>query len=390
VYACREGRVSLGDVVDDGIRPVVERPEECGSCTACLDVCPGYAIDHIAHQSRPGTIPELLCLCGPVLEVWEGHAADPEVHRAGSSGGMTTALALHCLEHEGMHGVAHIGNSAEAPLANRSYISRTRDELLGRTGSRYAPASPCDALQQIAEAPGPCVFVGKPCDATGLAKTLVARPELGSRVGLVLSFFCAGTPATRGTLDYLAKHGVDTGDVEDLVYRGEGWPGRFGAKLKGGGQAADSTYEESWGFLQAYRPYRCYLCPDSTGEDADIACGDAWYKERGENEPGSSIVLVRTERGLRVLQAAIESGHVVAGRASPSIVTDSQVRLFEKRHAIWGRLSAMRLLGVPAPRLKGFRLGKNWLQLSMSGKLRSTLGTARRILSRGYRKPLSH
>ena len=57
------------------------------------------------------------------------------------------------------------------------------------------------------------------------------------------------------------------------------------------------SYMESWGFLQRYRPYRCYLCPDGTGELADLSCGDPWYREILEDEPGHSLVVVRTERG---------------------------------------------------------------------------------------------
>ena len=39
---------------------------------------------------------------GYALEIWEGYAADPEIRRLGSSGGLLSALALYCLEKEGM------------------------------------------------------------------------------------------------------------------------------------------------------------------------------------------------------------------------------------------------------------------------------------------------
>ena len=73
---------------------------------------------------------------------------------------------------------------AEAPVAAPLTVvcegraSRTRAELLAATGSRYAPASPCDGLKMIEDAPGPCVFIGKPCDVEGLRLSQAARPTL--------------------------------------------------------------------------------------------------------------------------------------------------------------------------------------------------------------------
>jgi hypothetical protein len=48
----------------------------------------------------------------------------------------------------------------------------------------------------------------------------------------------------------------------------------------------------------------------------------------------------------------------------------------------------MKILGVPVPVLDDFHLLKNWLQLPISEQARSILGTTRRVLQRGYRKPL--
>ena len=56
---------------------------------------------------------------------------------------------------------------------------------------------------------------------------------------------------------------------------------------------------------------------------------------------------------------------------------------------IAGRVATLRVLGLPAPRLKGFALFQNWLRLPMGQKLKSTLGTARRVFERGYFKPLA-
>ena len=387
-YVCPKQEIRLVDIVDEGIRPIVEA-NDCRSCTLCLDVCPAFENDHTAINSTPGLIEEVKPYCGPVLEIWEGHAADSEVRFAGSSGGLITALSLYCLEREHMHGVLHIGQDPANPLRNKTTMSRTRAELMAKTGSRYAPASACDSLHLIEQAPAPCVFVGQPTEVSALRKARALRPTLDKKVGVTISFFCAGSPATRGTLELLRSMEINPEDVEEFRYRGNGWPGMFAVTLKGKSSPSHfRTYQESWGFVQAYRPFSVHLCPDGTGEDADISCGDPWYREVKEGEPGSSILAVRTETGRRIVRGAIESGYVKLQAAEPWKLLKSQENLFEKRGAIWGRLATLRAFGLPAPKLKGFSLFKNWSRLSPIDKLRSTLGTARRIICRNYFKPL--
>ncbi len=389
-YICPDKKITLTNFIEEGIRPVVQA-DACGSCSACLDVCPGYENDHTEINRRPGNIPELEPSCGPVLEIWEGHATDYEIRFAGSSGGLITALSLYCMEKEGMHGVLHIGGDPDNPIRNKTWLSRTRHELLSRTGSRYAPASACDRLDLIESAPAPCVFIGQPSEVTALAKAQKFRPQLKEKTGLTISFFCAGSPSTQGTVDLLKKMGFDPGQVETLRYRGNGWPGHFAVTLKGqSAPAGHMTYKESWGFLQKYRPYSTHLCPDGTGEDADISCGDPWYREVREGEAGFSLVAVRTERGREIIRRAIAAGYVSLERVVAQNLVDSQRNLLAKRGAIWGRLLAFKLFGLPVTRLKGFSLFKNWRPLPFNEKLRSTFGTARRIISRDYFRPLKY
>ena len=51
-----------------------------------------------------------------------------------------------------MHGVLHIAARPDVPWLNHTVLSTTRAELLAATGSRYAPASPCDRLELVERA----------------------------------------------------------------------------------------------------------------------------------------------------------------------------------------------------------------------------------------------
>ena len=360
-WACTEGKVKLVDIIHDGIRPRVNG--DCSGCSDCVSVCPGIETSH--GPFPPESIKQLRKGWGPVLDVWEGHAVDPELRYRGSSG------------------VLHSGARDDEPWRNRTLFSTTAEEVLARSGSRYSPASPCEGFGLLEKAPSPGVFIGKPCDIAALKKAQAKNKSLKSNTALSISIFCAGTPSTLGTIELLNKFNISAGDLKYLRYRGMGWPGMWTAGLKDRGEFR-LTYKEAWGFLQKYRPLRCHLCPDGTGEFADVSCGDPWYREISKDEPGLSLIIARTPEGQRAIEAAARDGYLKIWKIDPGLLKASQENLLKKRSAIWGRLAAMRLLGAPLPKLSGFSLLRNWLGLSMSEKAKSLGGTARRVITRKY------
>ena len=239
-YICPEDRVQLRDYLEEGIRPVVEAGD-CSECSACVDVCPAVRSD-FRVSDEPGSE-----AWGPILEMWEGHANDAEIRFKGSSGGVLTAVGAYCVEVLGMAGVLHIGQDAEDPVRNRTRFSRSREEMLAASGSRYSPASVCNGLGLVEQAKAPCVVMGKPAEISAVSNARRFRPKLDERIGLTLSFFCAESPATGGTMALLEKMRVSPTSLSDLRYRGLGWPGHFAPTLRGNSApCAQMTYEESW------------------------------------------------------------------------------------------------------------------------------------------------
>lgn len=224
--------------------------------------------------------------------------------------------------------------------------------------------------------PRPSVFIGKPCDVAAAVAARRLRPRLDATLGLTIAILCAGTPSTQGTLKMLDVMGVDPAAVSTVHYRGQGWPGQ--ARTEPAGRRL--SYEESWGaILASHRPWRCYLCADHTGEYADISVGDAWHRPTA-GDSGQSLIIARTERGRRVVTAAIAAGVLIAQPVDFSVLPAAQPGLLRVRGAVWGRIAVLRLLGLPAPKYRGFPMFRIWLRhLSIKDKLRSTLGTIRRI-----------
>jgi coenzyme F420 hydrogenase subunit beta len=377
--ACDRNAVTMVDAPDRGLEPRFHR--SCDGCTKCLEFCPGYRVDD-GLPAPPD--PQL----GPVLDLWEGHAADPAVRRMASSGGVLTALAAYCIEAAGMSGALHTGMDPGQPWRNRTFFSTDRAQLLSRCGSRYSPAAPGEGLRRIEEAEGLCVFIGRPEDVTALQALRRIRPELDRRVGLVASFFCAGTPATNGTLAVLRELEVPADDLSSLRYRGDGWPGEFAATRRSNGSTASLPYEEAWRRLVGHKPLRANLIVDPLGWSADVSCGDAWHVPHDGPDPGTSVVIVRTETGRALVNRARAAGCLSLRPARAEDIRRGQANLLASQSETHGRIMAMRLFGIPATTVRGFGLRASWRRVPWRRKLACIGGTVRRILRRRLRRPL--
>lgn len=379
--------VQMVDTVDHGRRPV-SRSGDSNGCSKinAVPICPGIDAGLPRPNPELDTIDELRAAWGPVAEVWEGYAVDPEIRHRGSSGGVATALALFCVEHGGMDGVVHVRARKDSPLLNETVFSQDRESLLEGAGSRYAPASPCDGLQEIIDAERPCVFIGKPCDVAGAVKVREVNPSLNGRLGLTMAILCAGTPSINGTLELARRLGAkDPADVEEIRYRGKGWPGdmtfTFRDSESGERVSRSVDYASGWGeILQRHRQWRCHVCADHTGECADLSIGDPWYRPVAADEPGRSLVLVRTAQGRRILQDAIAAGYVRMERREAWVLDASQKHLARARATIWGRTLACRIAGAAAPTYPFFRQLRLWLsRLNWREKIQSLAGTWKRV-----------
>ncbi len=332
---------------------------------------------------------------GPILAAWEGWSADPEIRHRGSSGGAVTALSLHALSAGLASGVAHIAARQDDPRRNATVISRGRTELLRGAGSRYAQASPADALGRIASGAEPVVFVGKPCDIATVKKAAAADPILNNKLPLTIAIFCAGAPNLVATDKLLSRLGVpeDTA-ISELRYRGNGWPGTMQARWRDAQgeehQSDELSYAKGWGgILQSERRWRCRICSDHTGAFADISVGDPWHTPpSGDADAGRSLIVARTERGRAFVEAAIRDGALIAHRRSRDVIARAQPNLAATHGAVWGRRLAMRFSGLPVPHDVGQSLFWLWWRLPIRQKLSSFLGTWRRIARERLWRPV--
>ncbi|NKX43584.1 coenzyme F420 hydrogenase [Roseibacterium sp. KMU-115] len=393
--ACAGAFPDLIRMVDDpvnGRRPVVAAtPEARAAAKDAVALCAGGASDWTALPRADAIDADW----GPVLATWEGWAADDEIRHRGSSGGAVTALAGFALESGAADGVAHIAARADDPRLNEAVISRDRAGLLRGAGSRYAQASPAESLGRIARGEDRVAFIGKPCDVASAHKAMRADADLAAKIPLTIAIFCAGAPNLVATDRLLDRLGVPKdGQLVDLRYRGQGWPGLMQAAwLDADGTRHVSEgipYAEGWGrILQSERRWRCRVCADHTGAFADISVGDPWHNPpEGHTDAGRSLIVARTARGRAFVEAAIAAGVLVAEPRGRDVIAAAQPNLKATHGAVWGRRVAMRAVGLRAPRDRGLGLFAMWCGLPLREKLQSVAGTWKRVVRERLWRPV--
>jgi len=343
--------------------------------------CPGIMIE-LKSQTK-----QIHQIWGPLVSCSVGWATDSETRHQGSSGGGISALLISMIESGAADFVAHNGADPVHPFRNVLKISRSRAEVLSAAGSRYSPSGPLAGLAEILAQPGRFVFVGKPCDAAALRSYLKGRPHIAERVAAIVAFMCAGIPSEKGTEEVVKKLGAKPADVARFSYRGNGWPGNAIATLHDGRQL-EMDYASSWGnILNRHLQFRCKICPDGTGEFADLVCADAWYGKDGypdfAEQAGRSLILARTDQGQTLLEAAVATSHLKREDCPVEDISLMQPYQESRKRLLVSRLAALFLRRGRIPKFKGMRLIRSAIGIGPSVHWRNFIGTIRRIPSQG-------
>ena len=377
--ALSDGAVGMAMTGPGWLRPVQRAPLTATQERAIAATCPAVLVDerHPAAIDNP--------LWGPLVWVGTGHATDAALRHNASSGGVISALLTDALATGQVAFVVQTGMDNANPIANRVACSTHRDDVFAAAGSRYAPSAPLADLEAHLADGRPFAFVGKPCDVTALRARERDDPRIAAQVPLKLAFFCAGVPSERAAARILDRIEAPRAHVRAFRYRGDGWPGYATATLADG-TTRRMSYADSWGgILSKEVQFRCKICPDAVGGDADVACADAWYgDDRGypsfEEADGRSLIVARTPTGRAALDAALARGSVVAEPLDALEIAKMQPSQARRKRLIASRLAAMALTGRPRPTYRGVNVAAAARGAGLLEQARSTAGLVRRIL----------
>jgi coenzyme F420 hydrogenase subunit beta len=358
------------------LRPSIAPDLDAEEHARLLAVCPGAHVD-----LPPSGAPHADPAWGSYHRLLKAHSTDAELRYRGASGGVISALANFLLETARVDFVLHVAADPAAPLRSRVQISRDRAALIEAAGARYGPAAPLESIGDLLALGRPFAVVGKPCDIAGLRNLARHDPRVARLVRYTIAFFCAGVSSLCISESIVRKYGLEPQDVRVMRYRGHGCPGPTHIEAKDG-RIFEQSYDETWSEeLNQDIQFRCKICPDSTGEHADIACGDAWISGDGYSHverEGWNSVIARTEAGDRLLRDLEAARGLTVEPLTLGELGQMQPHQVERKTEVMARLLGLRLRGALVPQFSNLRLLQNtW---AGRGRLwRTLLGTYRRV-----------
>ncbi|GAA3302790.1 Coenzyme F420 hydrogenase/dehydrogenase, beta subunit C-terminal domain [Dactylosporangium vinaceum] len=309
----------------DGLDPVLTAPgwtaADCGSCTDCIDVCPG------ADPATPPAERRLFGRTRSTQERWTGIFSEvvagrsrvPAVFEASASGGSITTLMQSALHSGDAQVVLSMGRDRAEPWRAAPALVRRPGELLETAQSTYQLAPYLGALRRIMDRE-PAVRValtGVACHIQGMRK-LQALPTAAGRwareqVVLMVEPACSSSTRPEGTRAVISdRAGVAVRDVVRLRYREGEYPGDIAIRTADGADHRVAFWRAVRDFA-ANKTHRCLACGDWMSGLADVSVSDgdpnifaASIEGGGEAKHGR--VFVRTAAGARAVAQAGAAG----------------------------------------------------------------------------------
>jgi len=328
--------------------------EKCTDCGICSKSCPGYKVDFkglslkIFGRQPSSKIEDILL--GNYLKCYAGYSTDYEIRYNSASGGLITQLLIFMLEEGIIDGALVTGMKDENPLEPKPFIARTKEEIISASGSKYCPVPANIALKHILHQKGRYAVVGLPCHIHGLRKAEQLIEKLRERIILHMGIFCSHADTFLETFYLLYRFKVKSNEVSKIAYRGKGWPGMLTIKLKAGSEINVPLHD--WMRAHSYGlfvPDRCLLCCDYSAELSDLSFADAWLPEFQNDRIGTSIIVLRTEMGEKILQKAVMSRRIEIKEIEGIKVAKSQKMMRFKKNSLSVRFLLFKAFAKKTP-----------------------------------------
>jgi len=230
-------------------------------------------------------------------DCYVGWATDDDIRTRGASGGLVTAMLAAALEKglvEAVVVLKKLGEFEAVPV-----VTSDPEEVKAASGSMHSVPI---VLSRYLEYGTKVALPAKPCDARSTIEQ-AKRGQVDIDTTYIVGLNCGGTmhPAvTREMLDVMYK--LDPNDIEGEEID----KGKLIFETKDGEEHAikiDELEEEGYG-----RRESCQYCAVNIPTMADIACGN--WGVIGDLAGKGTFVEINTEKGIAILQNAIDAGAV--------------------------------------------------------------------------------
>ena len=154
------------------------------------------------------------------------------------------------------------------------------------------------------------VLTCAPCQVASI-RSLLNRKKIKN---FIVSYCCSGQTTIEGTWCYYKFLGIDKENVQNMQYRGNGWPSGIQIWLKNGCVIRKGNWTEPWISIHQsnlFKPKRCLFCKLDMGHNADFNLADPWLERYKKMEKkGASLCVVTSPLGKKVFDELILANNV--------------------------------------------------------------------------------
>ena len=234
---------------------------------------------------------------GPHQEIITARASDKKILSTGQDGGIVTALLVYALEKNIIDGtiVAGPGDEAWKP---EPMVATTKKEILKGAGTKYTMCPNLSLIKEATRAYGleKIGTVGTPCQVMGLRK-MEAYPmgarNVTDKIALVVGIYCMENFPYDSLKTFIQDKANTT---PEKVVKMDISKGKLFIRTSNDETAI--PIKQTHGYEQS----GCRYCMDYVAELSDVSCGSVGAK------PGWSTVIKRTDKGVSLIDSAIEDG----------------------------------------------------------------------------------
>mmetsp|Transcript_18580 Transcript_18580/g.34867 ORF Transcript_18580/g.34867 Transcript_18580/m.34867 type:complete len:494 (+) Transcript_18580:48-1529(+) len=321
------------------MRPVFLKEGPPDLVAKAFAACPGAQVG-----GMPGWKPStgLEAFVGQAKSIQKGFASDPETRFKAAAAGGLTSLATHLIESGQVKFVVHIKACAmyDDKSAQGAKMSFTRAEVFEGRGSRYGPVAPLRSFEAVLARQEPFALVAKPCDINAARNFARVDARVDKLCKCMMTISC-GSYADNDCVDrFLDQNKIAHEEVEEWRWRGHGCPGSCPYTRSKDGREATMDYVDFW-FKNGSEvgpltyQWRCKMCMDFIGYQADVVVMDCWpgglpekqdeiTEGRKHEWDGWVLIIARTDLGQAVVESCKEAGLLSLNPAEGKEVLTSQ------------------------------------------------------------------
>ncbi len=268
---------------------------KCNSDGICYDCCPhvSYSVPELEEQVFGGRREDETL--GHYIKAVAVRSKDKDILKNAQDGGAATSLLLAAVK-EGFSDAAVLTSRDDSWNVDSS-SSTDKKEIVGGAGTKYARAPPVLKLGKNLRHTPRLAIVGTGCQIAGTRKLQKRFLSGIDKVDLTLiGLFCyENFPYTTLKKIIEEKFGLKIENVTKTDIT----KGKMHVWTKDGKEHEKAVKE-----FADLAPTSCVICRDFTATFSDLTCGSIG------TEAGWTTVIVRSQRGLDLLEKAVEKGYI--------------------------------------------------------------------------------